>query len=184
MILVSKLPSQYDVISAIFSQNEDINKLEPQSVQTAAVNLWEQKSKVKGKAKEQSANKLSAVKKKGNNPQWQNQRQPQGQASGSGQQSGGQNNSQNNNGGNWNKTQRGTRGGKKVKERQQGQHHESELDALVQPRPRELLDGPFPGEREDPEAEIDDLQDGQRLDYRVEIRGEEVPEDFGPEECF
>ena len=43
---------------------------------------------------------------------------------------------------------------------------------------------PFPPEREQAEEEVEDLQDGQGLDGAVEGFGQEVPEDFGPEESF
>ena len=43
---------------------------------------------------------------------------------------------------------------------------------------------PFPGQAEEAEDEVEDLQDGDGLDGAVEIRGQEVPEDFGPEEAF
>lgn len=51
-------------------------------------------------------------------------------------------------------------------------------------REREQRDRPFPGEGEDAEEEVDDLQDGDGADGGVEVGGEEVPEDFGPEEAF
>lgn len=45
-------------------------------------------------------------------------------------------------------------------------------------------EGPFPGEDEDAEEEVDDLEDGEGFDGAVEIGGEEVPEDLWPEEPF
>ncbi len=44
--------------------------------------------------------------------------------------------------------------------------------------------GPFPGEGEDAEQEVDDLEDRDGAHGGVEIGGEEVPEDLGPEETF
>lgn len=51
---------------------------------------------------------------------------------------------------------------------------------------RELEEGkgPFPGEDEDAEDEVDDLEVGEGFDGAVEISGEKVPEDFWPEETF
>lgn len=43
---------------------------------------------------------------------------------------------------------------------------------------------PFPGERDDAEEKVDDLEDWEGFYGRVEVLGEEVPEDFGPEEGF
>jgi hypothetical protein len=43
---------------------------------------------------------------------------------------------------------------------------------------------PFPGEGDDTEDEVDDLQDWEGFYGRVEVFGEEIPEDFGPEEGF
>ena len=43
-------------------------------------------------------------------------------------------------------------------------------------------EGPFPGEAEQAEEEVDDLEDRDRADAAVEVGGEEVEEDFGPEE--
>lgn len=44
---------------------------------------------------------------------------------------------------------------------------------------------PFPSEGDDAEEEIDDLQNGDAAgDGAVEVLGEEVPEDLGPEETF
>ena len=43
---------------------------------------------------------------------------------------------------------------------------------------------PFPAEHDDAEDEVDDLEDGEGLHCCVEVFGEEVPEDFRPEESF
>ena len=43
---------------------------------------------------------------------------------------------------------------------------------------------PFPGEAEDAEEEVEALEDGDGFDDGVEVDGEEVPEDLGPEEAF
>ena len=43
---------------------------------------------------------------------------------------------------------------------------------------------PFPPQPEDAEQQVDDLQDGDGFHGAVQVGGEEVPEDFGPEEAF
>jgi len=43
---------------------------------------------------------------------------------------------------------------------------------------------PFPGEDNDTKEEVDDLEDGDRLYGSIEVLGEEIPEDLGPEETF
>lgn len=40
---------------------------------------------------------------------------------------------------------------------------------------------PFPAETKDAEEEVDSLEAGDGADAVVEVGGEEVPEDFGPE---
>lgn len=40
---------------------------------------------------------------------------------------------------------------------------------------------PFPAETEDAEEEVDGLEEGDGAHAGVEVGGEEVPEDFGPE---
>jgi len=47
---------------------------------------------------------------------------------------------------------------------------------------REGLERVFPGQSEEAEEEVDDLEDGDGFDGGVEGFGEEVEEDFGPEE--
>lgn len=42
--------------------------------------------------------------------------------------------------------------------------------------------GPFPAEAEEAEEEVDGLEDGDGADGGVEVRGQEVPEEFWPEE--
>ncbi|MCJ1471027.1 hypothetical protein MMC07_009675 [Pseudocyphellaria aurata] len=42
----------------------------------------------------------------------------------------------------------------------------------------------LPGETQDAEEQVDDLQDGDRPHRAVEVGGEEIPEDFRPEEAF
>lgn len=65
-------------------------------------------------------------------------------------------------------------------------HSQPCLDAPMHACSRELeyRKGPFPGEGEDAEEEVDELEDGDGADGGVEVGGEEVPEDFGPEEAF
>ena len=43
---------------------------------------------------------------------------------------------------------------------------------------------PFEQKSHDSEHKIDNLQDRKRLDGHIEVLGEEIPEDFGPEEAF
>ena len=43
--------------------------------------------------------------------------------------------------------------------------------------------GPLPAEDEEGEEQVEDLQDGHGLDGAVEVLGQEVPEDLGPEEA-
>lgn len=45
-------------------------------------------------------------------------------------------------------------------------------------------EGPFPREDENAEEEVDDLEYWEWFHGGVEVGGEEVPEDFGPEETF
>lgn len=45
-------------------------------------------------------------------------------------------------------------------------------------------EGPFPSKTDDAEEEVEDLQYRCGLDGAVEVLGQEVPEDFGPEETF
>ena len=53
----------------------------------------------------------------------------------------------------------------------------------MQDRVGDDAEGPFPGENEDAEEKVDDLEDGDGLDGAVEVLGREVPEDLGPEEA-
>jgi hypothetical protein len=43
---------------------------------------------------------------------------------------------------------------------------------------------PFPSETDDAEDDVDDLQYGDGLHSGIEVFGEKIPEDFGPEEAF
>lgn len=43
---------------------------------------------------------------------------------------------------------------------------------------------PFPEQADDAEDEIDDLENGSGFHRTVEVCGEKVPEDLGPEEAF
>ena len=54
----------------------------------------------------------------------------------------------------------------------------------MQRGPRERLERPLPGEGEEAEEQVDDLQDREGLHGGVEVLGQEVPEDLGPEEAF
>lgn len=46
------------------------------------------------------------------------------------------------------------------------------------------LQWPFVGQAHETENEVDDLKSGEGLDGAIEVLGEEVPEDLGPEEAF
>ena len=70
------------------------------------------------------------------------------------------------------------------RERAERVQHQPGLDAAVQRGPREWLERPLPSEGEEAEEQIDDLQDGEGLDGAVEVLGQEIPEDLGPEEAF
>jgi hypothetical protein len=59
---------------------------------------------------------------------------------------------------------------------------EAGLDGAVEAGACEEAEGPFPGEADDAHDEVDDLQRGDLCDGAVEVLGEEVPEDLGPEE--
>jgi hypothetical protein len=66
-------------------------------------------------------------------------------------------------------------------EGQQRHQHEAELDALVHEGAGERLEGQLEGEHAEAENGVDGLQDGDGLDGAVEVGGQEVPEDLGPE---
>lgn len=73
--------------------------------------------------------------------------------------------------------------------RAQGRHRvhaEAGLDAAVQAGEGvdEGLERPLPGDGQQGEDQVDDLQGGEGLDGRVEGFGQEVPEDLRPEEAF
>jgi hypothetical protein len=63
-------------------------------------------------------------------------------------------------------------------------HDKAGFDGAVETGACEQGQRPFPGESDSAEDEVDDLEDGEGLDCRVEVFGEKVPEDFGPEEGF
>lgn len=51
-------------------------------------------------------------------------------------------------------------------------------------RTGEVLERQLPCDAEDTEEEIDDLEDGYRLDSAIEVLGNEVPENLRPEEAL
>ena len=59
---------------------------------------------------------------------------------------------------------------------------------MRQPRPRrrrrEQRERIFPAYAQQAEEEVDDLEDRDRAHAGVEVGGEEVPEEFGPEETL
>lgn len=63
-------------------------------------------------------------------------------------------------------------------------HDQPGLDAAVYRSAGEELERPFPEQADDAEEEVEDLQDGRGFDGAVEVLGQEVPEDLGPEEAF
>jgi hypothetical protein len=66
-------------------------------------------------------------------------------------------------------------------EGQQRHQHQAELDALVHEGAGERLDRQLEREHAEAEDGVDELQDRDGLDGAVEVGGEEVPEDLGPE---
>lgn len=58
------------------------------------------------------------------------------------------------------------------------------LDAAMHGSAGEPRERVFPGETQNAEEQVDDLQDGDGAHSTVKVGGEEVPEDFGPEEAF
>jgi hypothetical protein len=49
---------------------------------------------------------------------------------------------------------------------------------------RQRLERPLPCQCRYTQDQIDDLEDRDRFDGAVEVVGDEVPEDFGPDEAF
>jgi len=47
----------------------------------------------------------------------------------------------------------------------------------------EGAEGPLPCEHDDAEDDVEDLEDGDGLHGSVEVFGEEIPEDLGPEDA-
>lgn len=66
---------------------------------------------------------------------------------------------------------------------EEGDGDEAELEGPVEGGPREEAERPLEAEHGDAQHEVDDLEGGERLDRAVEVGGEEVPEDLGPEEA-
>lgn len=64
------------------------------------------------------------------------------------------------------------------------EENETGRDATMHRRTGEQGERVFPGETQHAEEQVDDLQDGDRAHSSVEIGGEEVPEDFWPEEAL
>ncbi|KAI1906588.1 hypothetical protein LOZ65_006846 [Ophidiomyces ophidiicola] len=64
-----------------------------------------------------------------------------------------------------------------------GQQEQSDLDAAVDHGAGERLEGPFEGDAEQAEDDVEDLQDGDGLDRAIEIFRDKVPEHLGPEEA-
>lgn len=66
----------------------------------------------------------------------------------------------------------------------EGQDDEAGLDGAVQGGAGQQAQRPLPGEHEDAEQQVDDLQHRHRLHRAVEVLGQEVEEDLGPEEAL
>ena len=62
--------------------------------------------------------------------------------------------------------------------------HHAERDASVEWRRGHEFQRPLHRESEETKANVDDLQVRHRVDQDVEIIGEEVPENLGPEETL
>lgn len=58
------------------------------------------------------------------------------------------------------------------------------FDRSMETATSKQANGPFPRQTQHAHEEVDDLQSGNRLDGAVEVLGQEVPEDLGPEEGF
>lgn len=69
-------------------------------------------------------------------------------------------------------------------QRQQRHQNQPGLDAAVESGAADELERPLVRETGEAEDEIYDLQNGDGFDGAVEVGGEEVPEDLGPEEAF
>ncbi len=54
----------------------------------------------------------------------------------------------------------------------------------MQMRAREERERPLVGQGDEGEEEVENLEDGDGFDEGVEVLGEEVEEEFGPEEAF
>ena len=61
---------------------------------------------------------------------------------------------------------------------------QSRLDAPVDRGRREPIQRPFPRETDETQDEVEDLQDGNGAHGAIEVGGEKVPEDLGPEEAL
>jgi hypothetical protein len=61
-------------------------------------------------------------------------------------------------------------------------HDQAGLDAAVQPCARKKWERPLPCEADDAEDEVYNLKNREGLDGRIEVLGQEVPEDLRPEE--
>lgn len=65
-----------------------------------------------------------------------------------------------------------------------GVDNQASFDGSVEARAGKETDGPLPGQTDKTHDDVDDLEYGKGLDGAVEILGQEVPEDLGPEEGF
>lgn len=62
-------------------------------------------------------------------------------------------------------------------------HDEACFNGAMQTAAGEQRQWPFPGDTDYAEDNVENLQDGNGLDGAIEVLGEEIPEDLGPEEA-
>jgi hypothetical protein len=65
-----------------------------------------------------------------------------------------------------------------------GKSDQSRRNTTMESRPSNDTQRPLPSEHDNAKDQIDNLQRGERLHGEVEIFGEEVPENLGPEKSF
>lgn len=71
--------------------------------------------------------------------------------------------------------------GRQGRQRDDGQ---TGLEAAVDGRAGNKAQGPLPGEYEEAQEQVDNLQYRDGFDNGIEVPGQEVPEDLGPEEAL
>src|ERR1700752_4239889 len=114
MILLAALPQKWEMLVSIVTQQHTLQNIQLSRVRDAILAQYESESMRGGKGKQHNANKISAVKRKHGNPQFQQQQ-------GGNQQQGGSQQQQNDRP----KCQRGKRGNGKGKQREH--NHEAQI---------------------------------------------------------